>query len=300
MYYLIFGIFYLLSLLPFWVLYFFSDVAAYVLYAVVRYRRQTVMENISGSFPNNTARQNKKIAQHFYRNFTDNWIETIKLMTLSKEAILQRNTGNAKLLQQLHAEGKTISTICGHFFNWEYLNIYLSLLWPGEMLTVYMPLSDKPMNRLFLYIRGRFGTNLMSATTLNKEIIPWRHKQYLIGLVADQSPANPLNAFWLLFLHRPSAVLTGPERNAQVLAQVPVYVKVARPKRGHYQYHFSLLLNETENAKEKGLITRKITRLTEVNIQEQPTLYLWSHRRWKHSWHPDYQSLWIDKSPCPL
>lgn len=299
MYYLLFGFFYLLSLLPFWVLYFFSDIVAYILYAIVRYRRETVLNNIRSSLPKKTDAEIEHIYKNFYRNFTDNWVETIKLISISAKRLQQRANGNTTILQQLAAEGKTVCCISGHFFNWEYLNVYLSLVWPKDMITVYMPLSSQPMERLLSYIRTRFGTHLMSAPLLNKEIIAWRRKQYMIGLVSDQSPAHPANAFWMEFLGKPTAIVTGAERNAQVFGQVPVFIHVSRVKRGHYQFQLSPVLQEGDNPKEKGLITKRLTHLTEQNIYDQPHLYLWSHRRWKHIWQPEFAQLWIDDKPAP-
>jgi KDO2-lipid IV(A) lauroyltransferase len=299
MYYLLFGFFYLVSLLPFGVLYFFSDIVAFFLYGIIRYRRQTVLHNISSSFPQKTDGEIKRIYKSFYRNFTDNWVETIKLISLSSKKLQERANGDAAILVQLAAEGKTVSCISGHFFNWEYLNAYLSLVWPKDMITVYMPLSSQPMERLLSYIRTRFGTHLMAAPLLNKEIIGWRRKQYMIGLVSDQSPANPANAFWMEFLGRPTPIVTGAERNAQVFSQVPVFITVSRVRRGYYQFQFSPVLQPGDNPKEKGLITKRLTHLTEQNIYHHPHLYLWSHRRWKHNWQPEFASLWIDDKALP-
>ena len=37
----------------------------------------------------------------------------------------------------------------------------------------------------------------------------------------------------------------------------------------------------------------------EKNIQLQPELYLWSHKRWKHSWKEEYKELWVDNTTMP-
>ena len=50
-YYLVFALWYLLSLLPLRVLYFFSDLLYIPLYYGVRYRRNIVRKNLVGSFP---------------------------------------------------------------------------------------------------------------------------------------------------------------------------------------------------------------------------------------------------------
>ena len=94
MYYFVFGILYVLSLLPFPVLYLFSDFAYLILYYVIGYRKKIVMNNLRQAFPEKTEAERKKIAMRFYRNFVDNWIESIKLLSISKRAINKRITGN--------------------------------------------------------------------------------------------------------------------------------------------------------------------------------------------------------------
>src|ERR1700753_537143 len=89
MYYLVDGLFYGISLLPMWVLYGISDGIAFLLYAVIRYRRDVVANNLKIAFPEKTDAERQRIAKRFYRNFTDNFIETIKLLSASP-AFLQK------------------------------------------------------------------------------------------------------------------------------------------------------------------------------------------------------------------
>lgn len=300
MYYLGFGFFYVLSLLPFWMLYPVSDFAAWLLCNAIGYRRKKIEGNIKQSFPAYTEVQIKKVKYQFYRNFTDNWVETVKLLSISKSALNKRITGNFEVFDNLAKEGNPVSTITGHFFNWEYLSAALSYRQPIPLICVYMPITDRNMDKLFQHMRGRFGATLMAAPKLTREIIPWRKKQYVIGLVADQSPSNPSNAQWLNFLNRPTAFLTGPERNVQVFQQTPIYVSVSKPKRGYYHFQFEPLKIDEEDKAKPGNITRIVARRMESDILANPEIYLWSHRRWKHDWKSDYSKQWIDdNNPLP-
>ena len=65
MYYLVYGLLYLLSLLPMWFLYGFSDCVAFLLYAVIRYRRGVVLSNLTIAFPERSAREKQRIARRF-------------------------------------------------------------------------------------------------------------------------------------------------------------------------------------------------------------------------------------------
>ena len=66
-YYLVFALWYLLSLLPLRVLYFFSDLLYIPLYYGVRYRRNIVRKNLVGSFPEKSQeRNNTHTKKKFY------------------------------------------------------------------------------------------------------------------------------------------------------------------------------------------------------------------------------------------
>ena len=101
MYYLVYSLLYLLSLLPMWLLYGLSDSIAFLLYSVIRYRRGVVLSNLTIAFPEKTDAERLKIARRFYRNFTDNFIETIKLLSASEKFLQKRLIiDNPELLDQ--------------------------------------------------------------------------------------------------------------------------------------------------------------------------------------------------------
>ena len=83
MYYVVYALLYAFSLLPLKVLYLFSDLAFVLLFHVFGYRKKVVYGNLAIAFPNKTEAERRQIAKKFYRNFTDNFIETLKLISAS-------------------------------------------------------------------------------------------------------------------------------------------------------------------------------------------------------------------------
>ena len=60
-----------------------------------------------------------------------------------------------------------------------------------------------------------------------------------------------------------------------------VYADVIRISRGYYKYRLKLIsVNVAEE--EEYAATEKYARLLEESIQEYPSDWLWTHRRWKH------------------
>jgi KDO2-lipid IV(A) lauroyltransferase len=294
MYYLLYGFLYLFSLLPMWLLYGFSDGVALLLYGVIRYRRGVVLSNLGIAFPEKTEAERLHIARRFYRNFTDNFIETLKLLSAG-ETFLQKRLvlDNPELLDGYYDQGRKLQVHLGHLFNWEVGNVAMATRTRYTWIVAYMPVENKAIERLFLRLRGRTGAVLLPATRMQREILPYRHVQYMLALVADQSPGGPENSYWLNFFGHPTAFVRGPERGARI-ADIPVvFVRFYRVRRGHYRVHLSTIADHPRQLPE-GELTRRYRTLLEEAIRQQPDNWLWSHKRWKYEWKKEFSSFWID------
>ena len=295
MYYLVYGLLYLVSLIPLRILYLLSDAVYGLLYYIIRYRREVVMSNLDIAFPNETIAWKIKTAKEFYQNFTDSFIESIKMISASDAYILKRLTGNWEVLNDLHKSGKSCYLLLGHYFNWEWGNLSVGLNIDYTLLVVYMPISNKILDRLFLKLRSRGKTKMLSAHHLRRDLMPFRNEQYALALVADQNPGGPDNAYWLNFFGRPTPFVTGPEKGARPRNLPLAFCYIEKVRRGYY--HFVISVDE-ENIRglKEGELTVKYVRHLENIIRKQPAMWLWSHNRWKHTWKNDYQKLWVDQA----
>lgn len=241
------------------------------------------MQNLQQAFPEKSAEERLDIAKKFYRNLTDMMVETIKLMTLSAENLKKRFSGDLSLLKELEQTGKSCQVHLGHFFNWEWANLYIKTQITVPFLVTYMPLSSRAANRLFAYIRSRFHSVLIPATEVQTAMKPWQGKAYLSVLVADQNPGKRRRSYWFPFMHKMTAFYKGPELSARRNGLPVIFGEIKKIKRGHY--HISLNLVTTDaKMEEEGKITERFVQWLEKSIREQPENWAWSHRRWKHVW----------------
>lgn len=298
MYYLVYGFLYLMSLLPMWMLYGLSDFVCWLLFRVFGYRHGVLSANLALAFPEKSEQEREAIIRRFQQNFTDTFIETIKLFSADKDFITSRMTGEFNVFNELYDRGLKCQVHMGHNFNWELGNIAYGYNCKHPLLGVYMPLKNKAMDRIFRELRSKTGTILVPATDMRKSMLQHRDKQYLLGLVADQVPSNPGKAYWLNFFGIPSAFIPGPEKGARTGNIPVVFVHITRKKRGYYHLH-AKLVSENPNELPEGELTRRYRDFLEDVIREQPDMWLWSHRRWKKGWKPAYLSNWIDNVPAP-
>ena len=122
MYYLIYGLLYIISLLPFFILYGISDFAFFIIYRLTGYRKDVVFKNLSIAFPEKTDAERKQIAKAFYRNLIDTFIETIKLLSISEKSFNKRAVIDLDACNALAEKGINIQFQSGHQMNWEYVN----------------------------------------------------------------------------------------------------------------------------------------------------------------------------------
>jgi Kdo2-lipid IVA lauroyltransferase/acyltransferase len=283
MYYLMMLVLYSISLLPFPVLYLLSDFLYLIMYYVVGYRKKTVFDNLRKSFPEKPEQEITSLARKYYHNLTDMMVETIKLMSISKAQLDKRFTCNYELLNELHKTGRSCQLHLGHQFNWEWANLGCIQNVTYPFLVVYMPLTSKPMDRLFRRFRERAGSILINARNIREEMEPWKEKNYLIALVADQNPGKRRRAFWFDFLHQKTLFYKGPEMSARRSDIPVVFADIRKVKRGYYHANLELAFEEPAKTKE-GEITGAFVKFLEQRIKEQPETWVWTHRRWKHKW----------------
>lgn len=294
MYRLSYYFFYLLSFLPLWVLYGLADFFYLIFFYIIGYRKEVVWKNLKHAFPTKPDAELKIIRRRFYRCFMQNWMETIKMLSISRQALDKRITGNWEVVKDLHTKYPRLQILLGHCFNWEWGNANASMHQPYQLLNVYITPKSKAIDYLFLRLRKRFGAGLLKAGHMAKEMLPYRDTSYMLGLLADQSPPGPEKAYWLQFMHQPTAFIKGPEKNARATGTPLVYLSFRRLRRGYYHI-VAELLSEQPNTTSEGEITLLYARRLQKDIEASPHTYLWSHNRWKLKWNKSYRDLWIDE-----
>lgn len=298
MYYLVYGFIYTLSLLPMGILYLFSDACYLLIYYVIGYRRKVVEDNLRIAFPDRNNQWIMETSRKFYRNFTDNFIETIKLFSAGEKFYEKHFVMDLSPFQYLFEKGLTCQIHLGHNFNWELANLAVARKVPFTLLGVYMPIENKIFERLLKKFRGKYGTVLIPATRMRESIMHYRNQQYMLALVADQVPGNLDRAFWLNFFGKPTPFVQGPEKGARAGNFPVLFAEIRKFKRGHYQLYVKVA-TENPASLQPGELTRMYRDYLQTVIQHSPDMWLWSHRRWKRSWDQKHAERWIDNTPPP-
>lgn len=271
-----------ISRLPFSVLYLFSDILAFILQYVIRYRTKVVKENLCNSFPEKSASDIANITKDFYRNLCDVSLESIKLISISKEELQRRvRITNIELPLSILNRGQSHLGLTSHLCNWEWLLQICAIESNYPIDAVYKPLSNPKMDQFIYNLRARFGAHPVAMKDTLRELVKNRKTVRSMAMVSDQTPPHSEIQHWTTFLHQYTPFYVGGDKIGAAMQYPVLFAGMKRIKRGYYMVEFELL-KDVPISKEGHEITELFIQKLEQRIRQQPSDWLWSHRRWKH------------------
>lgn len=280
---LVYPIIWLISILPFRLLYLFSDFVCFLVYHIFSYRKKVVRQNIAMALPHLSEQERLVIEKKFYHHLCDMFLEMVKTMNISQKEMERRFVfTNLDLYLDLEKKGKSIALLCAHYASYEWavsMNYHITFTGYG----VYKKINNKYFDSLIKKIRSRFKAPLITT----RETIPTIDRNAktnhlaVYGLASDQSPQASKAYHWAKFMGIETPVHTGAEMLAKRFDMNVIFLRNKRIKRGYYEATFELM---AENPKEvpNYEISEDFLRRVEKQIYEAPEFYLWTHKRWKH------------------
>jgi len=271
----------IISLLPYKLLYFFSDFLYFILFYLVGYRKDVVFSNLQNSFPYKTVKELKAIRRKFYRSFTDIIVESIKGTHASFDQLSKRITfKNPEVIDNLIKDNKSTFIIVGHTGNWELSGVIFPKSFNVKTFAVYQQQTNPFFDSYIKKLRGRLEMIPITTQQSMRKFVEFKNELTFNFVVGDQAPPANGDHYWTTFLNQETAFFTGTEKLAKSLDFAVVFAAPTRTKRGYYEANFKLI---TDMPKETELyeITDKYVRYLEQYINENPDSWLWSHRRWK-------------------
>lgn len=280
---LLYPIIWLISKLPFRVLYFTSDLVYILVYYLIGYRKKIVRQNIASALPHLTQKERIVIEKKSYRHLCDMFLEMMKTMSLSEEEMDKRFTfTNIETLIEMEKQGKSIAVMMAHYASYEWaisLNKYSNL----TSYAIYKRVGNAYFDKMVKDIRLKFKAQLITT----RETIPTIEKNHLekrlglYGFASDQSPQLSKTHHWGTFLGIETPIHTGAEMLVKRFDMNVIFLKVKKVKRGYYEATLETMFDHPSEVPNYQ-ISEEFLRRVEKQIYEAPEYYLWTHKRWKH------------------
>ncbi len=280
LFYLTYPFIYLIASLPFWALYRISDFFYHIL-RISGYRKEVVVQNLRNSFPDKSNAEIEKLSEGYYRYLCDLILETLKtLRTTEKEAKEHCVFHTPEWLTKLCEEKRSVILVMGHYGNWEWAGPSFTLNTGFQLVVIYRPLSNKYFEKMMVGMRTKFGTCITPVNLTLRDMVARRGSLTATAFIADQTAPQD-KAYWTTFLNQDTAVFTGPEKLGIKFNYPIVYINTRRTRRGFYEIFPELMFENPKDTKENE-ISEAFMRRLEQEIKIDPSIWLWSHKRWKH------------------
>lgn len=258
------------------------------------YRRRLVTKNLTESFPEMSPKEIARVRRRFYRNFTDQIFETVKLLHISDQEMRERmEFVNVELADRYLRQGRTVVAYFCHCGNWEWVPSItrwssLRVGLPDEpdaqatFCQVYRPLRDQWFDRLMLSLRARFGSVGLPKRVAFLDLMRLRRqgRPTMTGFMSDQKPSGGDPGHVVNFLNHPTRFISGTETLARRMDAAVVYYDMERTGRGRYRVTLRPVTDSPVSVPD-GWLTARYASLLSQTIRRDPSLWLWTHNRWK-------------------
>ena len=280
--YLLLILLWIFSLLPIQILYLISKIIRFIVYDILCYREKVVIDNIQNTFIEKSQTEVIKLKNNFYDYFFELIVEIIKLLSISNNELNKRFTfSNINVIKQALKQNKSVIVVVGHYGNWEWALRSASNLIDTKIIGVYKRINNTIFEWLLLKIRSNTNVLPVEIKSLPRELVNNNEKK-IYAIVADQSPTLEQSNVRINFLNRDTLVYTGVEKISKKYNMPVFYLNIKLTSKGYYESTFEEINSKNINGK-KIEITKEFFSKLENQIKSEPRLWLWSHKRWKHT-----------------
>lgn len=284
---------YVISLLPFWILYGLSTILALILSNIKRLPvNVATRRNMRRAFPEKNPKEIKELNRLYFQAFGDFLVEFVKCPRYSRKQMMTRcKFKNLELVEEKFKTHRFIICYGGHMVNYEYQVCFPLYLPNYGMCHLYLDTPDRAVDNegvnWVMKIRSRYGainipsySPIRTLLKLQKQFDEGTNEKngYIFGTLSDMDTFAP-NPHCSTFFNRDLEVMTGAERIGRKLNMAFMYAYITRPNRGRYEIEF-IEMSPDDFDTNACAYTDAFVRLLEKNICEQPELWMqWGTNR---------------------
>ncbi len=270
----------------------------------VPFRRPLLMDNLRRAFPEWTEADRRKLLPAIYTNLFALGFEILGMEHLTREEIeigVEIDPGSKGRIDMLRDTGKGFVVMTAHFGNWEWVGAYMLAL--GFDVGIWAkPMHNETTEALIRNQRERMGYSIFYTHQSPLRLFRHVKKGGIIAMLADQDARG--EGIFLPFFNYPASTPTGPAWVGVKLG-VPILPGFGfRTKDGRVRAWTGEPFYPDKEADEDAEIERALRHYNqqlELAIREEPSQFMWFHRRWKTrpkgETLPDPARMYEDRSP---
>lgn len=251
---------------------------------VVRNRVRITLENLAKAFPEQSHQWHKTVMKKSFENLGITLVEFLALGSLSEKDIKEYvHFDNIELIQKAYEQGRGVILLSAHYGNWEFLAYSVFVYLRIPVLIIVKPLANYILDKIINRYRTRLGNNVVSMYEAAFKVVKNLREGGVVALLADQSATKDKDVF-VDFFGIPSATFESPAFLA-LKYKVPIIIGFAERRGSTYFVHLEEVRFDDLEFSKNGVaeLTQRHTTKLEEAIRQHPELWVWQHRRWKHT-----------------
>lgn len=261
----------------------FGKMLSKLLYFALPKRVRIAEENLRIAFPEKDKAWIKTTARKVFENMGIVFAEFLAIPKLSDEEVKDYiRFENVELIKEKYDQGKGVLLLSGHYGNWELLAYSVAVYLDLPILVIVKPLSNYYLDNIINNFRTSRGNSVVSMYESAFKVVKTLKNGGIVALLADQSATKDKDIF-VEFFGRKAATFDSPAHFA-LKYNVPIILGFAQRQDYFYKVRLVEIEHSDLNFDAEGIytLTKRYITLLEDAIRQQPELWLWTHRRWKH------------------
>jgi Kdo2-lipid IVA lauroyltransferase/acyltransferase len=284
MYLILYSLVYLLSLIPRTLGLRLGDFMGWVLYRILKKRREVAINNLAIAFGDQLrVEERKSLAKKSFQFLGRHFLEVCYLIRVDKRKLATYvEFKGMHHVEQAKAQNKGVILLTGHFGCWELMAVSFGyFFYPVHLVS--MSMKFKPIERLVQTLREVSGNQSIPKEKSMRRLIQILRQGGNIGILLDQN-VDWYDGLFVPFFNKRACTNKGLAllvRKTQVPV-VPAFI--VHQGGGRYLVEFQPALpwlSFGDRTKEIEENTAQYNRVVEDIARQYPDHYFWVHQRWK-------------------
>jgi len=243
--------------------------------------RRITLRNLALCFPEYSERRRARLLVLSLRETAKAMVETALIWHIGPQRLkrLVRGVEGEALLREALGRGKGVIIASPHLGSWELIGQYLQQQHP--LTCMYKPAKSAAVDRVMHQGRSHLGMQLAPTDAGGIRILLGALRRgEMVGILPDQDPRDSGGVFAPFFGIAANTMTLLPKLAARSGAPVLVaYAERLSWGRG-YRIHF-LPVDDAVSGKDETLAATALNRAVETAVQQSPTQYAWSYKRFR-------------------
>ena len=285
-----------LEFIPFWFLYQLIRIMplkmAYVLdrflfqilfWIDFKHRRRAIAHVLHAGVAKTPGRA-RQIAQAAFLSFAKLLVEIIKMDQSFKPEMISFKSSADSYDRTFGAHKTNVIVVTAHYGNWELAGSFWATLSGFPMVSIMRPFSNPLIGKYIL--KGREASNHQSISKDGgmRGLLRALKEGKTIAILADQHASVREGGLETTFFGQPCRTHSSPAL-LHLRTGIPIVPQLTRrlDDNGHFEFIMGDMIDyKPTDDKEKDLriVTQMYTTALEKLIAQDPTQWLWAHRRW--------------------